>query len=272
MLWGVESSTFRLLLSKEGVLQQNHTSRIVPRPPIPTARPAHPPRCNRRMTSMQTTDWARLKDDGRAIKIETNELEAVIPKKDPKRWMTGIEKGSFLDKKTGFREVGDGLMVIDWLMEPGSDKEYGDAAFGPGGCGITRYGWYENETDPKKRSDLLMAHGSTHRKRRVEGPQLCNRMKPVRPTVFRGHDFVAVETTYQFEYACPGRRPGSRWTQRVVFPRGKRYFVLADRIDCVNDSPELILRNDTPGCVRHHQGDTFSEWYLSYLSGTNGLH
>ena len=36
--------------------------------------------------------------------------------------MTGIEKGSFLDKTTGFREVGDGLMVVDWLMEPGSDE------------------------------------------------------------------------------------------------------------------------------------------------------
>ena len=36
--------------------------------------------------------------------------------------MTGIEKGSFLDKATGFREVGDGLMVVDWLMEAGSDE------------------------------------------------------------------------------------------------------------------------------------------------------
>jgi len=31
----------------------------------------------------------------------------------PKHWMTGIEKGSFLDKTTGFREIGDGLMVVD---------------------------------------------------------------------------------------------------------------------------------------------------------------
>jgi hypothetical protein len=35
--------------------------------------------------------------------------------------MTGIEKGSFLDKVTGFREFGDGLMVIDWLMKPSSN-------------------------------------------------------------------------------------------------------------------------------------------------------
>jgi hypothetical protein len=58
------------------------------------------------------------------IKIETDKLEAVIPKKNPKQWMTGIEKGSFLDKTTGFREIGDGLMVIDWLMEAGSDEAW----------------------------------------------------------------------------------------------------------------------------------------------------
>src|SRR3979490_2757643 len=61
-------------------------------------------------------DWARVTEDERAIKIETDKLEAVIPKKNPKQWMTGIEKGSFLDKTTGFREIGDGLMVICWLM------------------------------------------------------------------------------------------------------------------------------------------------------------
>src|SRR3990170_4747247 len=67
------------------------------------------------------TLWARVTENDTAIKIETDKLEAVIPKKSPKHWMTGIEKGSFLDKATGFREVGDGLMVIDWLMEAGSD-------------------------------------------------------------------------------------------------------------------------------------------------------
>jgi len=71
-------------------------------------------------------EWARVIEDDRAIKVETDQLEAVIPKKDPKQWMTGIEKGSFLDKKTGFREVGDGLMVVDWLMEAGSDEAWSD--------------------------------------------------------------------------------------------------------------------------------------------------
>jgi hypothetical protein len=105
----------------------------------------------------------------------------------------------------------------------------------------------------------------------VEGPQLCHRMKPVRPEIIRGTDFVAVKTTYEFEYAAPGRKPGSRWTQLIVFPKGERFFVLMDKIDSVNDSEEMFLRNDTPGCIRHEKGNTFSEVYLSYLSGPEGL-
>jgi hypothetical protein len=215
--------------------------------------------------------WARVSEDDRAIKVETDKLEAVIPKNHPKRWMTGIEKGSFLDKATGFREVGDGLMVVDWLMEAGSDEAWSDQVFAPDGNGVGRYTWYTNETDPARRSYALMAHGSSHRKRMVEGPQLCHRMKPVRPEVIRGEDFVAVKTTYDFEYAAPGRKPGSRWTQLIVFPRGERYFLLTDRIDCVNDSDEMFLRNDTPGCIRHEKGDSFSEVYLSYLSSPKGV-
>jgi len=215
--------------------------------------------------------WAKVVEDDRAIKIETDAIEAVIPKKNPKQWMTGIEKGSFLDKATGFREAGDGLMVIDWLMEAGSDADWTEEDVAIDRGGVDRYTWYENYTDPARREYALMAHGSSRRKRAVEGPQLCHRMRPVQPTIVRGADFIAVTTTYQYEHAAPGRKPGSRWTQRIVFPKGKRYFVLMDRIDSVNDSDEMFLRNDTPGCVRHEKGDSFSEMYLSYLGGPEGL-
>lgn len=215
--------------------------------------------------------WGEIIEDDRSLRVETDRLSAVIPKKDPKQWMTGIEKGSFVDKATGFREAGDGLMVVDWLMEAGSDAAYADQVLAPDGHGAGRYTWYENETDPERRSYALLAHGSSHRKRVVEGPQLCHRMKPVQPEIIRGDDFLAVKTTYRFEYAAPGKKPGSRWTQLVVFPRGERYFLLMDRIDSVNSSPEMFLRNDTPGCVRHERGDTFSEIYLSYLGGPNGV-
>lgn len=198
--------------------------------------------------------FARASEDDRCIKIETDKLEAVIAKNHPKHWMTGIEKHSFVDKTTGFHEVGDGLMVVDWLMEAGSDEAYRDQL-----KELDRYGFNN------------LSHGSSHRKRVVEGPQLCPFMKPVQPEIIRGKDFVAVRTTYQYEYGAPGRNAGSKWTQLVVFPQGVRYFLLMDRIDTVNDSQEMFLRNDTPGCVRHKQGDTFSEMYLSYLSGPQGL-
>jgi len=213
----------------------------------------------------------RVVEDERAIKIETDKIEAVIPKRNPKHWMTGIEKGSLLDKATGFREIGDGLMVIDWLMEAGSDAAWSDKVIAKDGHGVGRYTWYENETDPARREYALMAHGSSHRKRMIEGPQLCHRMKPVQPEIVRGKDFIAVTTTYQYEYAAPGRKPGSRWTQRIVFPKGERFFILMDRIDTVNDSEEMFLRGDVPGCVRHEKGDSFSEMYLSYLSGPKGV-
>src|SRR4051794_17079796 len=83
-----------------------------------------------------SSEWASVTEDDRAVKIVTDKLEAVIPKKNPRQWMTGIEKGSFLDKATGFREAGDGLMVIDWLMEPGSDAEWSDKVIAPDGHGV----------------------------------------------------------------------------------------------------------------------------------------
>jgi len=215
--------------------------------------------------------WVRVVESDTRIEIETDLLAAAIPKKEPRHWMTGIEKGSFLDKATGFREVGDGLMVVDWLMEAGSDEAWSDQVIAPDGHGVGRYAWYTNETDPAQREYARMAHGTSHRKRMVEGPQLCHRMKPVQPEILRGKDFVAVKTTYRFEYAAPGRRPGSLWTQLIVFPRGVRYFLLMDRIDTVNESNEMFLRNDTPGCIRHQGGDTFSEVYLSYLNDSRGL-
>lgn len=224
-----------------------------------------------RAEAPQSQPFARAVETDDRIKIETDKIEAAIPKKNPKHWMTGIEKGSFLDKATGFREIGDGLMVIDWLMEAGSDADYADKVNFPQGNGVGRYTWYENETNPERRHYALMAHGSSHRKRMVEGPQLCPFMKPVQPEIIRGKDFVAVKTTYKYEYGAPGRNAGSRWTQLVVFPQGVRYFLLMDKIDSVNDSDEMFLRNDTPGCVRHERGDTFSEMYLSYLSGPKGV-
>ena len=151
--------------------------------------------------------------------------------------MTGIEKGSFLDKATGFREVGDGLMVVDWLMEAGSDEAWSDKVIAPDGHGVGRYTWYANETDPARRSYALMAHGSSHRKRMVEGPQLCHRMKPVQPEVIRGEGL---------------RRGEDDLPVRVCRPRPQGRLA----VDATDRLPQgrAVLRPDGPDRQRERLG------------------
>ena len=106
-------------------------------------------------------------------------------------------------------------------------------------------------------------------KRSIEGPQICTQAKQLAPEVIRGSDFVAVRQSFQYRTAAPGKKTGSRWSQLLVFPAGQRYFVSMDRIDAVNSSDAMFLRIDMPGHIRHKQGDTFEEIYLSYL-GSRG--
>ena len=110
-------------------------------------------------------------------------------------------------------------MVIDWLMEPGSDEGYSDQIIAPDGHGVGGYSWYENETEPERQYYTRMSHGSSHRKRMVEGPQLCHRMKPVQPEVIHGADFIAVTTTYQYEYAARVAKPDRAGHSGLYFPK-----------------------------------------------------
>src|SRR5579862_2294217 len=50
------------------------------------------------------------------IRIVTDAVEANIRKKG---YVSGIAAGSFLDKKTGAREKGFGLFIMDFLLGPG---------------------------------------------------------------------------------------------------------------------------------------------------------
>src|SRR5206468_7922117 len=40
---------------------------------------------------------------------------------------------------------------------------------------------------------------------------------------------------------------------------------------CIHMLDMMFLRIDMPGCIRHKRGETFSEIYLSYLGGPEGL-
>src|SRR4051794_26896932 len=189
-------------------------------------------------------------EDDTGIKISTRELEAVIRKKSSKGLttyaVTGVAATSFLDKKTGFREQGFGLDIVDWLMEPGTDEAYRD------------------RLDKELVYRFNNAYHGKTAKRSLEGPQLCTRVKALQPQVIRGKDFLAVTMEHRYRTAAPGKRTGSLWRQTLVFPDGKRYFLSSDRVTTVNSSDALFLRLDMPGHIRHDRGDTFSEVYLSY--------
>ena len=164
-----------------------------------------------------------------------------------KGYVTGVAAQSFLDKKTGFRDAGFGLDIVDWIMEPGSDAAYRD----------------------KLDRELVYQYGNSYHgnipKRSIEGPQICTQARELHPVVIRGKDFVAVRQDYKYRTAAPGKKTGSVWTQLLVFPVGKRYFVSMDRIDAVNASDAMFLRLDMPGHIKHNRGDTFSQIYLSYV-------
>jgi len=153
---------------------------------------------------------------------------------------------SLLDKKTGFRDAGYGLDIVDWIMEPGSDDAYRDQL--------------DKELVYKFNNEY---HGKAP-KRSIEGPQICTQAKRLEPAAIAGKDFVAVTQKFTYRTAAPGHKTGSVWNQTIVFPEGKRYFISSDRITSVNSSEAMFLRLDMPGHIKHTKGDTFSEVYLSY--------
>lgn len=190
----------------------------------------------------QRSDFEIVEDDDQ-VRVSTSALEAVIRKRG---YVSGVAGGWFLDRRSGFRDAGFGLEIVDWLMEPGSDEAYRDQ--------LPRELIYEFNNP---------VHGQRP-KRSIEGPQICTRAKEVSPQVIRGRDFIAVKTRFRYTLAAPGKKAGSEWEQTLVFPAGERYFVSCERITTVNASDAMFLRIDMPGHIKHNRGDTFSEIYLSY--------
>jgi hypothetical protein len=169
------------------------------------------------------------------IQIDTDALQARIRKKV---YVSGIEKGTFLDRKTGARELGFGLHIMDFLMAPGwADDDYPRTA--------------------KLHGDLP--------KHYVEGPQICTQAKELKPEIVKGKDFVAIKQRFTFTKPGKGFKAGSTWEQTLVFLPKERYFLSAERITSVNDVDDLFYRIDMPGHIRHEGGDTFVQVYLSYL-------
>src|SRR5688572_16316779 len=135
---------------------------------------------------VQAQDKIRVVDNPDAVLIETDALKAQIRKKG---YVSGVAAGTFIDKKTGAKDIGFGLHIMDFLLAPG----WRDDTYGRDGV-----------------------HGDLP-KHYVEGPQICTQAKKLDPEVIEGKDFVAVYLRFTFTEPGKGYRAGSRWEQMLVF-------------------------------------------------------
>src|SRR6516162_5749404 len=66
--------------------------------------------------SGQTDTPIKVQETDTYVLIDTDALQARINKKG---YVSGIAAGSLLDKKTGARDLGFGLHIMDFLLAPG---------------------------------------------------------------------------------------------------------------------------------------------------------
>jgi hypothetical protein len=177
--------------------------------------------------------------EGSTIAIETDLLSACI---QTEGYVSGVAAGTLRDKRTGAVDLGFGLDIVDFLLEPLADE--------PG----------ETET-PYHSGDLYHGHLV---KRYVELPQICTQARKLEYRVHELGDSIVVEQWHRWSGATYGRQPGSLWEQTLVFRDGLRYFLAADRVTSVNDVASLALRLDMPGHLKHNAGDSFERILLSY--------
>src|SRR5262249_25232683 len=152
---------------------------------------------------------------------------------------------SFVDTRTGAHDLGFGLSIVDFLLEPADPKRAipaGQYPFGPRDKG--------HRNIPK---------------RYVAGTQICTEARRLTPRVYRGDGFAAIRTRYRWNVAYAHHpRAGSVWEQTLIFPDAERFFLSADRVTTVAESPALFLRVDMPGHIKHRDGMAFNHVYLSY--------
>lgn len=183
---------------------------------------------------------ATIVADGDILRVRTDRYAAAVTTTG---YTSGVLSGSFVDLATGARDLGHGLLIADFLLEPGEDS--------PDTPEALRY----------HHGDAL--HG-TIAKRYVELPQICTQARRLPYEIVQGAGFVAVRQWFEWATARPPYVPGSRWEQWLLFPDGQRWFVGCERITSANDVDALIFRGDYPGHLKHRGGDSFQNVYLSY--------
>ncbi len=140
---------------------------------------------------------------GSRIAVETPHYRAQI---ETRGYVSGVAAGSFVDKKSGAKELGFGLDIVDFLLEPAAVDApipKGQYEFGPANA----------------------FHGNIA-KRYVEGPQICTQAKLPKATTYAGDGFAAARLSYRWNVAYPPHvKAGSVWEQLLVFPENERFFL-----------------------------------------------
>lgn len=179
------------------------------------------------------------------VLIETDLLSATI---HTAGYVSGVGAGTLLDKTTGARDLGFGLDIADFLMQPLPDEP--------------------DVEQPYRTGDAY--HGNLV-KRYVELPQICTQAGRLSYELIAGDGWVGVRQWYRYPQAQYVERPGSLWEQTLVFRDGLRYFFSRDRITSANTVDQVIFRLDMPGHLKHNGADSFAQIYLSYqtIDGTD---
>ncbi len=113
--------------------------------------------------------------------IDTDFIEVQVV---PTGYVSGTHAGSFLDKRTGARDLGWGLDIADFLLEPLWDEEPLDPAAQP---------------EPYTRNEAV--HGRLP-KRMVEGPQICTQARRLDFEVIGGDGFVAIRQWHTWQWVA----------------------------------------------------------------------
>jgi hypothetical protein len=184
--------------------------------------------------------------EGSTIHIETDAIKADIRTEG---YTSGVAAGTFIDKKTGARDVGFGLSIVDFLLEPADPTQ-------PVEAGQYEYG-----------GKFAGVHGDIP-KRYVEGPQICTQAKKLQFEIIEGTGLVAVRQWYTWHQGYAPYRGGSRWEQTLVFTERDRFFFSSDRVTTANACQSLFFRVDMPGHIKHKEGDSFEHIFLSYPERT----
>ncbi len=198
----------------------------------------------------RTTDTIKTTEHADRIEIETPSYRASVPTRG---YVSGVAGGSFIDKKTGARDLGFGLDIVDFLLEPADPKApiaKDQYDFGP----------------------TNMVHGNIA-KRYVEGPQICTQAKTLTHNrvniIGKSGPLVTIRQRYAWNVAyAPREKAGSVWEQTLIFPANERFFLASDRVTVANASPAMTLRIDLPGHIKHDAGKGFDHVYLSYNDET----